>query len=118
MEEILIIDDDVALCGLVTEYLQSLGFHVEALHRGDIGAKRALEGRHSIILLDVMLAGLERIECSRKYGAPRKYRTDAYSPRGRIDRIVGLEIGRTITSKAFNPRELAARIRGSCDVSS
>ena len=37
MEDILIIDDDVALCELVTEYLEPLGFHVEALHRGDTG---------------------------------------------------------------------------------
>ncbi|HZE68863.1 MAG TPA: response regulator transcription factor [Pyrinomonadaceae bacterium] len=113
MEEILIIDDDVALCGLVTEYLQSLGFHVEALHRGDIGAKRALEGRHSIIVLDVMLPGLNGFDVLRQIRSASKIPVLMLTARGDdIDRIVGLEIGADdYLPKPFNPRELAARIR-------
>ena len=40
MDQILIIDDDVALCELVTEYLEPLGFQIESVHRGDAGADR------------------------------------------------------------------------------
>ena len=43
MDQILIIDDDVALCELVTEYLEPLGFEVTTAHRGDAGAERALK---------------------------------------------------------------------------
>jgi two-component system, OmpR family, response regulator CpxR len=113
MEEILIIDDDVALCELVTEYLQSLGFHVEALHRGDAGAKRALEGQHSIVVLDVMLPGLNGFDVLRQIRTVSKIPVLMLTARGDdVDRIVGLEIGADdYLPKPFNPRELAARIR-------
>ena len=66
MERILIIDDDVALCELVTEYLEPLGFAIERMHRGDLGAERALAGQHSIVVLDVMLPGLNGFEFYRE----------------------------------------------------
>ena len=66
MERILIIDDDTALCELVGEYLQPLGFSVEAVHRGDIGAERALRSEHDLILLDVMLPGQNGFEVLRQ----------------------------------------------------
>ena len=113
MEEILIIDDDVALCELVTEYLQSLGFHVESLHRGDTGVKRALEGKHSIVVLDVMLPGLNGFDVLRQIRSISKIPVLMLTARGDdVDRIVGLEIGADdYLPKPFNARELAARIR-------
>lgn len=113
MEDILIIDDDVALCELVTEYLEPLGFHVEALHRGDTGAKRALEGQHSIVVLDVMLPGVNGFDVLRQIRALSKVPVLMLTARGDdVDRIVGLEIGADdYLPKPFNPRELAARIR-------
>ena len=113
MEEILIIDDDVALCELVTEYLEQLGFHVEALHRGDIGAQRAIEGQHSIVVLDVMLPGLNGFDVLRQIRALSKIPVLMLTARGDdVDRIVGLEIGADdYLPKPFNPRELAASIR-------
>lgn len=113
MEDILIIDDDVALCELVTEYLEPLGFHVETLHRGDTGAKRALDGYHSIIVLDVMLPGLNGFDVLRQIRALSRMPVLMLTARGEdVDRIVGLEIGADdYLPKPFNPRELAARIR-------
>lgn len=113
MEEILLIDDDVALCGLVTEYLEPLGFHVEALHRGDDGVKRALEGQHSMVVLDVMLPGLNGFDVLHQIRALSKIPVLMLTARGDdVDRIVGLEIGADdYLPKPFNPRELAARIR-------
>ncbi|MGH9882870.1 MAG: response regulator transcription factor [Pyrinomonadaceae bacterium] len=113
MEEILLIDDDVALCELVTEYLEPLGFHIEALHRGDTGAERALDGQHSIVVLDVMLPGLNGFDVLRQIRALSKIPVLMLTARGDdVDRIVGLEIGADdYLPKPFNPRELAARIR-------
>jgi two-component system, OmpR family, response regulator CpxR len=113
MEEILIIDDDVALCELVTEYLEPLGFHIEAVHRGDTGARRALEGQHAIVVLDVMLPGLNGFDVLRKIRTLSKVPVLMLTARGDdVDRIVGLEIGADdYLPKPFNPRELAARIR-------
>ncbi len=113
MDKILIIDDDVALCELVTEYLEPLGFEIEALHRGDTGAERALQGQHALVLLDVMLPGINGFDVLRKIRTQSKTPVLMLTARGDdVDRIVGLEIGADdYLPKPFNPRELAARIR-------
>jgi two-component system response regulator CpxR len=113
MEQILIIDDDVALCELVTEYLEPLGFQIESVHRGDLGAERALAGEQAIVVLDVMLPGLNGFEVLRRIRAESKVPVLMLTARGDdVDRIVGLEIGADdYLPKPFNPRELAARIR-------
>ena len=41
MDRILIIDDDVEFCGLVSEYLAAEGFRVESVHDGETGLQRA-----------------------------------------------------------------------------
>jgi DNA-binding response OmpR family regulator len=113
MDQVLIIDDDVALCELVTEYLEPLGFQIESVHRGDAGAERALAGEHSLVVLDVMLPGLNGFEVLRRIRAESKIPVLMLTARGDdIDRIVGLEIGADdYLPKPFNPRELTARIR-------
>lgn len=113
MEKILIIDDDTALCELVVEYLQPLGFAVEAVHRGDTGVERALLSEHDLILLDVMLPGQNGFEVLRQIRESSKIPVLMLTARGDdVDRIVGLEIGADdYLPKPFNPRELAARIR-------
>lgn len=112
MERILVIDDDVALCELVLEYLQPLGFELEFAHRGDLGAERALSGDHSLVVLDVMLPGLNGFEALRKIRTESRIPVLMLTARGDdVDRIVGLEIGADdYLPKPFNPRELAARI--------
>lgn len=113
MDRILIIDDDVALCELVTEYLGPLGFEIDSVHRGDTGVERALEGKHSIVVLDVMLPGLNGFEVLRRIRGESKVPVLMLTARGDdVDRIVGLEIGADdYLPKPFNPRELVARIR-------
>lgn len=113
MDQILIIDDDVVLCDLVTEYLAPLGFVIEAIHRGDTGAERARAGTFSLVVLDVMLPGLNGFEVLRRIREDSKVPVLMLTARGDdVDRIVGLEIGADdYLPKPFNPRELVARIR-------
>lgn len=113
MDRILIIDDDVALCELVTEYLGPLGFEIESVHRGDVGAELAITGKHSLVVLDVMLPGLNGFEVLRRIRTESKVPVLMLTARGDdVDRIVGLEIGADdYLPKPFNPRELTARIR-------
>ena len=113
MEKILIIDDDTALCELVAEYLQPLGFAVDAVNRGDTGVERALSSEHDLILLDVMLPGQNGFDVLRQIRESSKIPVLMLTARGDdVDRIVGLEIGADdYLPKPFNPRELAARIR-------
>jgi DNA-binding response OmpR family regulator len=113
VEEILLIDDDVELCAMLTEYLGRYGFRVRQVHRGDAGLKAALEKNYALVLLDVMLPGLDGFEVLKRIRAESRVSVLLLTARGEdVDRIVGLEIGADdYLSKPFNPRELLARIR-------
>jgi two-component system, OmpR family, response regulator CpxR len=113
MERILVIDDDVELSELLTEYLGREGFVVDCAHAGDTGLKKALSGDYSLIVLDIMLPVLNG------FGVLQAIRRQLTTPvimltaRGNdVDRVVGLEMGSDdYLSKPFNARELLARIR-------
>jgi Response regulators consisting of a CheY-like receiver domain and a winged-helix DNA-binding domain len=113
VDDILLIDDDVELCSMLTDYLQRYGFRVTAVHRGDTGLKAALESPFALILLDVMLPGIDGFEVLRRIRATSRASVLLLTARGEdVDRIVGLEIGADdYLPKPFNPRELLARIR-------
>ena|SRR5437763_1974340 len=113
MDQVLIIDDDVELCGLVAEYLEPEGYRVEAAHEGERGVERALSGVYALVVLDVMLPGINGFEALRRIRAQSRLPVLMLTARGEdVDRIVGLEIGADdYLAKPFNPRELTARIR-------
>jgi len=113
MDRILVIDDDIELCGLVTEYLEPEGFQVEAVHDGERGLERALAGDHLLVVLDVMLPKMNGFDVLRRMRSTSRMPVLLLTARGEdVDRIVGLEIGADdYLPKPFNPRELVARIR-------
>jgi DNA-binding response OmpR family regulator len=113
VDDILLIDDDVELCSMLTDYLGRYGFRVTAVHRGDTGLKTALDKPFALILLDVMLPGIDGFEVLRRIRATSHVNILLLTARGEdVDRIVGLEIGADdYLSKPFNPRELLARMR-------
>jgi DNA-binding response OmpR family regulator len=113
VDQILLIDDDVELCSLVTEYLEAEGFKVEAVFDGKRGLERALNGQQLLVVLDVMLPGLSGLDVLRRIRITSKMPVLLLTARGEdVDRIVGLEIGADdYLPKPFNPRELVARIR-------
>jgi two-component system response regulator CpxR len=113
MDDILLIDDDVELCSMLTEYMGRYGFRITAVHRGDTGLNTALEKPFALVLLDVMLPGLDGFEVLRRIRTVSAVSVLLLTARGEdVDRIVGLEIGADdYLSKPFNPRELLARVR-------
>ena len=117
MERVLIVDDDVELCELVTEYLGPDGFDVDAAHDGTDGVARALEHEYALIVLDIMLPGLNGLDVLRQIRAASNSAASTpvlmLTARGDdVDRIVGLELGADdYLPKPFNPREMVARIR-------
>lgn len=112
MERVLVVDDDVELCDLVTEYLEPEGFSVDTAHDGLEAVDRALANDYAIIVLDVMLPGINGFEALRRIRAKSDTPVLMLTARGAdVDRIVGLEIGADdYLPKSFNPRELVARI--------
>jgi two-component system response regulator CpxR len=113
MHRVLVIDDDVELCELLTDYLTTEGLQVEAVHDGEQGADRALSGDHALVVLDVMLPGSSGFDVLRRIRAGSNVPVLMLTARGDdVDRIVGLEMGADdYLPKPFNPRELVARIR-------
>jgi two-component system response regulator CpxR len=113
MERVLIVDDDVELCELISEYLRPEGFEVMAVHDGETGLERALAGDADLVVLDMMLPGISGLDVLRKVRERSRIPVLILTARGQdVDRIVGLEIGADdYLGKPFNPRELLARIR-------
>lgn len=111
--DVLLIDDDVDLCVMLTEYLSRYGFNVVSAYRGDAGLETARRGAWAMILLDVMLPGLDGFEVLKQIRTFSSVNVLLLTARGEeIDRIVGLEIGADdYVPKPFNPRELLARMR-------
>ena len=110
---ILVIDDDVELCKLVSRFLGSEGFKVQAVQTSNHGVERALSGDYDLVVLDVMLPGMDGFEVLRRIRAESRTPVLMLTARGDdLDRSLGLEIGADdYLPKPFNPRELAARIR-------
>jgi DNA-binding response OmpR family regulator len=113
VEDILLIDDDVELCSMLTDYLGRYGFRVTSVHRGDAGLAAAREQAWTLVLLDVMLPGMDGFEVLKQLRSVSSISVLLLTARGDdVDRIVGLEIGADdYLPKPFNPRELLARMR-------
>jgi two-component system response regulator CpxR len=113
VDRVLIVDDDVELCRLLSERLSSEGFTLEAVHDGSRGLERVLSDEHALIILDLMLPGMGGLDVLRRVRTHSPVPVLILTARGEdVDRILGLEIGADdYLPKPFNPRELIARIR-------
>ncbi|WP_028582624.1 response regulator [Desulfogranum japonicum] len=112
-ERILVIDDDIELCELLTNYMQREEFAITTVHDSQQGLDMALSGEFTFVVLDVMLPGMNGFDVLRKIRSTSQVPILMLTARGDdVDRIVGLELGADdYMPKPFNPRELVARIR-------
>lgn len=111
--QLLVIDDDRKLCGLIKDYLEPLGYRVEFAHTGTEGVERATEEEFGAVILDVMLPELDGFEVLKEIRKTTDVPVLMLTSRGdEADRIVGLEIGADdYLPKTFSTRELLARLR-------
>jgi DNA-binding response OmpR family regulator len=110
---VLLIDDDEALGGLLTEYLGQFGFTVKAATHPDDGLRALRADPPDIVVLDVMMPGLDGFAVCRKVRETSRVPIVMLTARGGVmDRIVGLELGADdYLPKPFEPRELVARLQ-------
>lgn len=113
MIRILLADDDIELCALLTEYLSSEGMQVEAVHDGAAAVQSINTKAFDLMILDVMMPVLNGFEALRTIRQSQQIPVLMLTARGDdVDRIVGLEMGADdYLAKPCNPRELVARIR-------
>ncbi|MBE4590245.1 response regulator [Vibrio navarrensis] len=112
MANILLIDDDTELTGLLTEVLSYEGFNVTEANDGESGLA-ALTAEIDLILLDVMMPKLNGIDTLKRLRTHWETPVLMLTAKGEeIDRVLGLELGADdYLPKPFSDRELLARIK-------
>ena len=91
---ILLVEDDVPLASLISEYLRGHDFHVDVELRGDSGARRILRDRPDLVILDVLLPGLNGMDVCRQVREHFAGLILMLTARDDdIDQIIGLELG-------------------------
>jgi two-component system, OmpR family, response regulator len=110
---VLVVDDDAAVCALVTEYLSQNDFRVTAVSTGkemmEVLANEAID----LVVLDLKLRGEDGLHLARRLRETSKIPIIMVTGRlEEADRVMGLELGADdYVTKPFSPRELLARIR-------
>lgn len=110
---ILIVEDEIHLADLLSDYLTAGGYDTHKIHRGDEVLPWLACNPVAAILLDIMLPGLDGIEIC------KQIRTTNDTPIlmttakvEEIDRLIGLELGADdYICKPYSPREVVARVK-------
>lgn len=115
--QLLMIEDDLRLAQMVSEYLTQSGFAVTHAGTGAGGLAQVQERAPDLVILDLMLPDTDGLDVCRRIralpGTMAKVPVLMLTAKGDpMDRIIGLELGADdYLPKPFEPRELLARIR-------
>jgi len=113
MPKVLLIDDDAALTGMLTEFLRGEGFETAAAFNGTDGAAAALDPTLDAVILDVMMPDISGIETLQRIRSTSSVPVIMLTAKGAADdRVAGLEVGADdYISKPYYARELLARLK-------
>ena len=112
-DRILIVEDDVRLGEMLTEYLAEAGYRVTVASRGAFALQMLSAAPFDAVVLDLMLPDMDGLDICRQLRKRSELPILMLTARGdATDRIVGLEMGADdYLPKPFEPRELLARLR-------
>lgn len=110
---LLLVDDDVELCGMMGEFFAQEGHQLECIYNGREGLAAALNGSYDLVILDVMLPILDGFEVLQRLRRRKDLPVIMLTARvQQQDRIRGLDAGADdYLPKPFDPDELLARVR-------
>ena len=110
---LLLVDDDLALSGVLASALAEEGFEVTCARDGRAGLQAFDAGRFDLVVLDVLMPELDGLEVCRRLRQRSRVPVIFLTSRAdEVDRITGLETGADdYLAKPFSTRELVARIR-------
>jgi len=113
--KILLVDDDEALCELLSEYLVMEGFQVSTFYNGKTALEtiQANPSAFDAIILDVMLPGMNGFDVLKSMPPNNHTPVLMLTARGEdTDTVLGLELGADdYINKPVSPRVLVARLR-------
>lgn len=109
----LLVDDDAELGGMMTEYFNRMGHHIDCAYNGRDGLVRALQESYDVVFLDVMLPTINGFSVLQRLRQRTQVPVIILTARiRREDVITGLNGGADdYVTKPFDPDELLARVR-------
>ena len=113
MPKVLLIDDDAALTGMLTEFLRGEGFETVSAFNGVEGAVAALDPSLDAVILDVMMPDISGNETLQRIRSTSSVPVIMLTAKGADDeRVAGLEMGADdYIAKPYYARELLARLK-------
>lgn len=111
---VLLVDDDLHLSQLLSEYLDGEGFAVHTAKDGEQALHHLREGLVvDVMVLDIMMPKISGLDVLKQVRQFSQLPVIMLTGRGDdIDRILGLEMGADdYLAKPCNPRELSARLK-------
>jgi two-component system response regulator BaeR len=111
--QILIVEDEVKLANVLSDYLVQANYSVTCLHEGTGVVDWVKHHSPQAIVLDLMLPGKDGMEICKELRTFTNVPILMVTARvDEIDRLLGLEIGADdYICKPFSPREVVARVR-------
>ncbi len=111
--DILIVEDEIKIAGILQDYLIKAGYRVSFLDRGDTVVPYVKQHSPCLILLDIMIPGKDGMEVCRDVRRFSDVPIIMVTARvEEIDRLLGLELGADdYICKPFSPREVVARVK-------
>jgi two-component system, OmpR family, response regulator RstA len=117
MPHLLLIDDDLRLAQMLSEYLRAQDFELSHASNGMAGLSQVQALKPDLVILDLMMPGIDGLDVCRRLRTlpepacltPVLMLTAKGDP---MERVIGLELGADdYVCKPFEPRELLARIK-------
>ena len=113
MQKILIIDDDVRLGELLSQYFEKFSFTSHHALSPSEGFEQLANNQFDLVILDVMLPEMNGFEVCKTIRKTSDIPIIMLTARGEVmDRVVGIELGADdYLPKPFEPRELVVRMQ-------
>lgn len=113
MQLIYIIEDEVKIAEILSDYLKESGYEVKLFHTGEHAVKEIEQGNPDLVVLDVMMPGLSGFDvCKQLRALENDVPIIMLTARvDEADRLEGLNIGADdYVCKPFLPNEVVARV--------
>ncbi len=110
---ILVVDDDIRICRLISNFLSKEGYRVSTANDGMQMRQIFKRNAPDLVILDLILPDEDGIDLAKELRATSDVGIIMLtSKQEQIDKIIGLEVGADdYMTKPFDNRELLARIR-------
>ncbi len=111
---ILVVDDEPALCEIIAYNLQAAGYETTVCHSGEEALKKVENKKFDLVLLDVMMGGMSGFDVAKKMKADESFKDIPIifltAKDTEYDILKGFDIGADdYISKPFRVKEVVAR---------